>query len=175
MANGLFVGNSGSFFENDISKLNVNSQEFMEFIVSLQQRINNLTNAINMKSTGSFTLSEFVTGNTYFPNPSYSSSSSITPAERPEYRMVVNFGALPNTTTKSVAHGITCNSSTIFTDMWAISSDTSSYNYIKIPYASSTSADIIELYVDGTNVNIKTGKDRSSYDNTIVVLSYLKG
>jgi len=175
VSSGAFLNTRYIVDPSRIYEMNVNSREFKDILVSIFQNMNSITNMMNMKTTGTFPLQEFVTGNQYFPNPSLSSASSTTPVFRAEYRKVINFGALPgSTSTASVAHEIDFNSNTLFTGVYGIASDTTSYNYIPIPYATSTAADIVEINVDTTNVNITVGKDMSAFDKVLVVLSYLK-
>lgn len=87
--------------------------------------------------------------------------------------MVVDFGALPNTGTKSVPHNITVTGSTIWTRYYATATYPGSSG-IPIPYASPTLANNIEINVDATNVNITTGSDRTAYTTTYVILEYLQ-
>ena len=63
---------------------------------------------------------------------------------------------------------------TTFTRVYATASDTTGFNYIPVPYASSTAANNIELNVNGTNVNIITGSNRSNFNICYVVLEYLQ-
>jgi hypothetical protein len=88
--------------------------------------------------------------------------------------MTVNFGALPNTATKSVAHGITITTATTFTRIYATASDTSGSTYIPIPFSSPTLVSNIQITVDATNVNITTGSNRSNFNICYVVLEYIK-
>lgn len=173
--NGAFIGTTSIWDPTEIYSVDVNSQEFKDLLVRMYQNLNKMSMLLNMKTTGTYDTQEFVTGNTFFHNPSLTSASSTRPVHRPEYRITINFGALPSSaTTKSVAHGLVFNSNTVFTGVYAAASDTTSSAYIPIPYSTSTDIDVVELDVDGTNVNITTGKDMSAFDTTIVVLSYLK-
>jgi len=92
---------------------------------------------------------------------------------RQVFRQVVNFGALPNNTTKSVVHGIVVNTNTTLTRLYAAASDPVNFDYVPIPYAS-VAGTPIELYMDSTNVNITTNADWSSYTITYVIIEYLK-
>lgn len=96
------------------------------------------------------------------------------PNNRNTYRMVVDFGALPNTTTKSVAHGIAFDPNFTLTRMYGASTDPVNLLYLPLPYASPTSANAIEMYADATNVVIITGSNRSAFTRTTVVLEYSK-
>jgi len=145
-----------------------------ELISDLYRNVNSIILAVNAKDTGIYELTEFVNGQCFFSNPSLSSTSAETPTPRQVFRKVINFGALPNTTSKSVAHSIAPDSNFTFTRIYATASDTSGISYLPIPYASGTTANIIELSVDGTNVVITTGSDRTAYTVCYVVLEYIK-
>ena len=97
---------------------------------------------------------------------------------RSVYRLVVNFGALPNSTSKSVAHGITWTSAvpTIFTRIYATATNTGTPGpAIPIPYINTTTpANSVQLDVTTTNVVITTGADYTAYDTCYVVLEYIQ-
>jgi hypothetical protein len=154
----------------------VTSPEFKELLVRMYQNINNMILALNLKDTGIYNTSPFINSQVFFPNPSLNSSTSQTPEFRQVYRTVINFGALPNAATKSVAHTITCTSNTTFTRIYATASKTTApFSYIPIPYSSTVAAaDNVELYVDATNVNITTAINYSAYTTTYVILEYLQ-
>lgn len=86
------------------------------------------------------------------------------------YRETVSIGALPNNTSKSVAHGI--GNLRNFTQVWgiAISGTTS----LPMPYADTAAVgNQIEIYATGTNVVVVTGTNRGAYTG-YVVLEYTK-
>lgn len=157
-----------------IAETDVNSREFKELFVRLHQYINNIANALNAKDTGLYNTFEIINGQRYFPNPALNSSTPAFANLRQVYRTVVNFGALPNTGSKSVPHNIMVTSTTTFTRIYAGASDTTGENYIPIPYASPTLANNIEISVDSTNVTITTGSNRSNFNVCYVVLEYLQ-
>jgi hypothetical protein len=159
---------------SQIYSVEVNSPEFKELLVRLYQNLNLLATLVNLKDTGYYDLQQFINGQQYFPNPVLSSATGTMPTYRPVYRLVINFGALPNATTKSVAHGITCTSATTFTRIYATASDTTGFNYIPIPYASPTLVNNIELKVDSTNVTIITGSNRTNFNICYVVLEFMQ-
>lgn len=156
-----------------LQSINVNSPEFKELLVRMYQQLNLMANVINVKTSGKYPLLEFVTSKAWFPNPAYNSSTATQPVERPVLRKVINFGTLPNTATKSVAHGITITPNTRFTLIYATASDPST-SFIPIPYASPVLANNIELNVDAVNVNITTGSNRNAYTTCFVVLEYIQ-
>ena len=85
------------------------------------------------------------------------------------YKKTIDIGALPDTDTKTVAHGITGFVTLI--DVSGSFSDGT--NSAPLPYSSPTTTKNVQVYVDDTNINIVTGEDRSSY-NGYVTLYYTK-
>lgn len=170
----------GSFVQTtqvwDVAQLyqtDVNSPEFKELLVRMYQQINNIAVSINTRDAAYYDTQEFVNGQLLFPNPALNSSTSTYPAYRQIFRMVINFGTLPNTATKSVAHGITITQATSFTRIYATATDPSTL-FIPIPYASPTLVNNIEINVDPTNVNITTGSDRTAFTTCYVILEYVQ-
>lgn len=170
--------NSGAFvpttFILDVAtlqKVDVNSPEFKELLVRLYQNLNRISLVINVKTSGYYPLNEFVTGDQYFPTTA--PSSLVNALYRPSSRKLINFGALPNTGTKTVAHGLTITTATVFTRIYGTASDTTGLNYIPLPYASPTLANNIELSVDATNVTVITGSNRSNFNVCYIVLEWL--
>ena len=149
------------------------SPELKELLVRLYQNINNICNVINVKDTGYYDITQpILCQQRYFPNPALGTQEAY-PISREVFRLVVNFGALPNTATTSVAHNISITGAYTFTRIYGASSDTTGRNYIPLPYASPVLANNIELNVDANNVNITTGSNRTNFTKTYVVLEYI--
>lgn len=117
------------------------------------------------------------TGGLYQPIELSNSEQYFTPSnpqkQRNVYRMTVDFGALPNNTTKSVPHGINFTSEFTATRIYGASTDADSLLYIPLPYASASGADI-ELLINASSVTIITNSDRSNFIITYVVIEYCK-
>ena len=88
---------------------------------------------------------------------------------KPLYRQVVNFGALPNTSTKQLAHNIANINNVVNISGYAI--DTNNYS-ISLPNGGNNTS-FISCHANRTNVYVITGSDRSAY-NGYVVLEYTK-
>ena len=86
------------------------------------------------------------------------------------YEKLIEFEALPNNTTKSVAHNISNADIVFIHDAFAINS---SGNSFALPKASDAFSYQIDISVNRTNVEIWCGSDRSAY-NGYVVLRYTK-
>lgn len=173
---GLYVPTTVQIDPQVIRETAVNSPAFKDLLVRLYQEFNNLSGVMNLKDTGYYIEEEFVCGRLYFPAQSSGPSTNL--QFRNVYRKVVDFGALPNTATKSVAHGITIDAVTQpgirFTHIYGTASDLTAPAYLPLPYASPTLVNNIELSVNATNVVIITGSDRTAFTDTFVVLEYLK-
>jgi hypothetical protein len=174
----LFQPTTDIWDTSEIYAIDIPNEQFRELLVRLYQNLNRMALVLNSRDSGVYqNNSMHVTGQTWFPNPIYATQlqrAQTTPKPRPNFRVVVNFGALPNTALKSVAHGIICNGSTTITRLYGAASDTTDLLYIPIPYASPTLANNIELSMDATNVNITTGSNRSNFNITYVVIEYLQ-
>lgn len=171
---GAFVATSDIFDTQRLYEVEVGSLEFKELIANLQRRTNDIALVLNIKDSGYYALEEFNTGQILFPDPASLATSAQEPVFRPIIRKVINFGSLPNATTKSVAHGITFNANTSFVKIYGAATDPST-SYIPLPYAHPTDANNIAVDVDGTNVTITTGSNRTGYTTSYVVLEYIQG
>lgn len=90
---------------------------------------------------------------------------------KPIYRKVVNFGTLPNTTTKSVSHGITNYAKMV--SIKGIAINQGAGNTIPLPYVV-TNGEICQLYVKNENVIVVSNSDYSEYTQAYVILEYTK-
>jgi len=172
---GAFVPTNFIWDVQQLQQVDVQSPEFKELLVRLYQNISLIATVLNLKDTGQYQVLEILNGQQFFSNPNNNSSTAASPALRQVYRKVINYTtALPNTGTATIPHNIVCTAATTFTRIYATASDTTGLNYIPIPYASPTLANNIELRVDGTNVYIITGSNRSNFNITYIVLEYLQ-
>ena len=88
---------------------------------------------------------------------------------RPVYRKLVDVGAMPNTGTKAVSHGID-SLVRIFRAYGMV------YNgslYLQLPYADPTAANSIGFYMSDTDITINAGVDRTGFSGYIV-LEYIR-
>lgn len=174
---GLYVPTTNVWDSVQIITTDINDPMFKDLIVRLYQNINQIALALNVKDTGYYDTLELINGQAFFPNPAYSSNTQVAPIYRSVFRKVINFGALPNAATKSVAHGIEpvgLNNGFTFTRIYGTASNTAAQTYIPLPYSSSTLNENIKLNVDGTNVNVTTAIDYSAYTVTYIILEYLR-
>lgn len=174
---GVFVPVNDTFDFNTLQNIDINGPEFKTFITRLNNRINQICTVLNQKDTGNYILTEYLNSQTFFPDPALTSLTSTQPTPRSVFRKVINFGALPNAGTKSVAHGITISNSTTLTRLYASASDTTGHTYIPIPFvnvAGTVSAGFTELSMDATNVKITTTGNGTNYNICYVIIEWLQ-
>lgn len=171
---GLFLETTSVLDVQSIYELDIKSDQFKEFLVNLRDVINNIALALNLKDTGYYDQREFVNGQVYFPNPNLSSLTPQNPTWRQVFRRVYLWpNALPNTNIDSQPHGLTITNGFTFTRIYGCASDTVAPSYIPIPYTGST-GNVVELWVDNVNINIRTNADFSAYTTSYVILEYIK-
>lgn len=91
----------------------------------------------------------------------------------PIYKKTINFGALPNATSKTVAHGISNLGRVLKIEGYAYRS--SNQTTYPIPFISKdAAANNIGTTVNSTNIEIGTGTDRSGITECYVTLYYTK-
>jgi hypothetical protein len=175
---GSFVATTNIWDVQQIQSVNVNSADFKELLVRLYQNINNIALALNIKDVGYYSTNEFLNGQLFFPNPNAADNSVQSSTYRQVYRTVVNFGALPNTGSKSVVHNIDIDTVTpsiySFTRIYGAASKTDQTAFIPLPYASPTLNLNIQVDITPTQVTITTDFDYSGYETSYIVLEYIK-
>lgn len=136
-----------------------NPDELRSEINDLYQSI---ASSVNNKIGGLYVPQEKINSQQYFDSTNPQRFKSV-------YRMVVAFGALPNTTTKSVAHNISgWNSSFRLTHAYGAATDPTGLQALSIPN------DGILLRISQLDVNITTTSNLSSYTDTTIVIEYTK-
>lgn len=170
---GAFAPTTNVWDTAELQSTDVTKPEFKELLIRLYQNLNLMSEVLNIKDSGYYYTTEFVNGQQFFPNPILNSGTSSYPSSRQVFRMTIDFGPLPNTGVIAVPHGIPVNTNTTVTRMYAAASNVVSFAYIPIPYASATNNNV-ELYMDATNVYIKTNSNWSAYTVTYVIIEYLK-
>lgn len=166
---GLYVPNNFTFDVERLHEIDVKSDEFKELLVRLYQNINTMCLALNLKDSAYYVETEFLNGQSFFPNPSDTNQQP-----RQAFRTVVNFGTLPNNTTKSVAHNIDFTDTYSFTRIYGSATDQVGLVAIPIPYVTSSGTAGIQLRVTATDVVMTTTGNYSAYTVSYVILEYLK-
>ena len=90
---------------------------------------------------------------------------------KPIYRKTISCGALPNNTTKKVAHGISNLGRVIKTEGYSVGSAGSSGSFIPVPYVSGVP---MAMYIDTADIVLQTSGTYSNYSDTYVTIEYTK-
>lgn len=153
-----------------LQKAEPTSKEYKELLDQLGVAFVTMASIINTKDTGIY--NTYVTTNEPFLCNRQWFATQPQRGLRDSFRVVVNFGALPNAATTSVAHGIPFNGNNyILSRLEAYATDPVGYNYIPIPYAGA--ANSIEINLDQTNVNITTTTNRTAFTTCYVIIEYI--
>ena len=91
---------------------------------------------------------------------------------KPLYRSVVNTGALPNNTTKTIPHGISNIKKITF--LHGIGHNLITDGYIPLPYASVTASQTLMIYASVENIYFLTQADLSNYTESYMIVEYTK-
>ena len=162
-----FTGNPNNF----LSQNYIIPEDIEEKDLKLREYLNAIATATNTKDSGIYDAVETITGQSFLPT--FSTQTAANATYRTVFRKVIDFGALPNSTTKSVAHNIAFSTSFSATKIYGASTNPGS-TWFPLPYASSTLGNNIELNLSSTNVNVTTGSNRSAFTRTFIVIEYIK-
>lgn len=88
---------------------------------------------------------------------------------KPIYRKVFDFGALPNATTKSTAHGF--GTYTLITLKGVASNGTTR---IPIPFSNTAGTTVVSIESNATNIVVGTSVDLTSYTSSYLIAEYTK-
>lgn len=171
---GNFIPTTQNFDVQALYEADTSSAKFKELIVRLAQYVNQISANVNSKASGALSTQEVNTGAT-FP-----SSATVIPVQgkaitpRSIFSVLVKFGTLPNSTTKSVAHGIAFDANSTLVRIYGGATNAAGTSLLPLPYASPVLNENISVYCDATNIYVKTGIDRTSYTKCNLIIEYLK-
>jgi len=170
---GVFLSTNTLLDPSQITDMDVNSNNFKDFLINLVKTINEISSVVNIKDSGKYELSEFITGQILYPDPATDSTTTTPPTYRPIYRKVFFFDALANNGTVEQLHNITIDNNVNFLMIRGAANDPGT-SFIPLPYASKTDSENIAVYLDSTKIYITTGDDRTGYTDVKVVVLYTK-
>lgn len=155
-------------FESYLPVYDVVPEKWEEARELLLEYLKKVSFAVNAREIGFFLDEELLSGKALFPGVSTPNSQAF----RTMLRKVIDFGALPNSTTKSIAHGIAIDSNFRIVQMYLGASDTTGLTGFGCSYWSKNLSAAINLNYDVTNVNVTTTQDYSNFNQCLVVLEY---
>ncbi len=130
------------------------------------EQLRKITNAVNIREIGWFLDQELLSGQAFIPGTDPQQYRSV-------LRIVINFGALPNSSTKSVPHNVIVDANFTLTNMYLAATDPVGFVGFSLQYYSISAGDI-KLSYDATNVVVTTSSDYSAYTKSYVVFEYLQ-
>jgi hypothetical protein len=163
---GLYIPTTDIYELSNIANVDVNSEEFKLLMIRLYQNLSNMANALNLKDSAYYVLTQFLTGQQFF-----SVDPSTPNSYRPSYRIVINVGTLGAGITNT-PHGMTIGATWTFTRIYGAASDNGTPLFYPIPFAGAAGS-YISLFVDGTNVVIDNNSG-VTFNECLVILEFLK-
>lgn len=141
-----------------------------QFRIKLKDTLQEQARVINKKTNNQFEEIELLNGETY---------PGINPQSKNEiFRKIINTGALPNASTKIIAHGISgINNNWYFVHIYGTAMEPAGVGNrpFYIPLPNSGSSYQVELMIDNTNINITTITNLSGFTKSFIILEYYKG
>lgn len=165
---------SSQEFESYVPVYDTVPENWEEARAFLIEHLKKVSNAINIREISWFLDEELLSGKAFIPG------SNNNQQFRQILRKVIDFGSLPNNSSKSVAHGIKVDENFTLIQLFGAASNRTNpnFSYLPIPYATPTSLnDMISLSMDQTNVTIQTGNSatpRSNYTACFIVIEYIQ-
>ena len=143
-------------------------EEAKPFIVEVLKK---MSNAINIREIGWLLDEELLTGKAFIPGP-------VVPGNNPGiyrqvFRKVIDFGPLPDSSTKAVAHGITFDANFTLIQLWGSATEPSTLA-IPLPFVGQTVATSIALLMDNTNVIVTTHDVKSQFTRCFIFIEYIQ-
>lgn len=138
------------------------------------EQLRKISNAVNIREIGWFLDEELLSGKAFIPGTNNAMDGGTSQQYRQVLRKVINFGALPNAGTKSVAHNIVFDTNFTLVFLGAYATNPTNLQAIPIPFASPTLNQNILIYIDSNNVNITTVLNYSIYTRCFVILEYMQ-
>ena len=93
---------------------------------------------------------------------------------KPIYRKVINTGALPNTSSKTVNHNI--NNIDFITNYYGMAYRNTDNTFIKLPFVQSSQSLALQVavFINKTIISLVTASDRSGFAISYVIIEYTK-
>ena len=103
----------------------------------ITEQLKRISNEVNLREIGWFLDEQAISGKQFIP--SLTNPTGEQGQFRTVFRKVINFGPLPNATTKSVAHGLTFDGNFSLVQLYGAGTQPSTLA-IPLPYASRTAS-----------------------------------
>lgn len=149
-----------------IYDIDVNSKEFKELLVRLYQNINNISIALNQKTTGFYLTQEFVSGKLFF-NPNSSNQLDL----RAGFLIVIDTGSL-GAGVNTIPHGLTIGTTWAWARINGAAFNNGTFDIYPLPFAGAAGNNI-EVRANATNIIINNASG-ITFTTSMVILEYVK-
>lgn len=139
----------------------------------ITEQLKKITTAVNSREIGFFIDEEVLTGKFFIPGINSALDGGTSQQFRTVLRKVIDFGPLPNSSSKSVPHGITVDNNFTLVQFYATATDPTSPQALPIPYISVAGL-IVQLDMDATNIVITTNSAFSRFSRCFVTVEYMQ-
>lgn len=170
---GTYIPTTQSWDIQDITNLRSVDPQLKEVLLKLYRNLNSMSLALNYKQSGMFLLGEALTGGLLYFNAS-NKNVGESQTTRNIFCTTVNFGALPNNTSKSVAHNIEITTGYQCVGIYGGATNTARTSFISLPFSSATLNENIKVEADATNIVVTTAIDYSDYIESTIFIYYVK-
>ena len=144
--------------------------DFNQLVLKLTDYSRSVSTSINQREICAYVANEILTGSTLFSDED--TSDVELSVLRPVYRKVIQFGPLPNATSKSVPHHIPVVNTYQFIKVLTVPNNPAATG--ATPYATPIPNATARVDITTTNIVITTTADYSAYTVCSVILEYVK-
>lgn len=145
-------------------------EEARSFVV---EQLKKISEGVNRREIGFYLDQELLTGGSFIPGVNIVEEGGTSQQFRSILRIVVDFGPLPNTGTKSVPHEITFDANFTLIKLWASATDPVGLVAIPIPFAQPAGLNV-QLLMNQFNVVITTTSNLSNFTRCFVFIEYIQ-
>lgn len=136
----------------------------------LVEQLKKISNAVNIREIGWLLDEELLSGKAFIP--SAINNTGEMQQFRTVLRKVIDFGALPDSSTKTVPHGIVVNDNFTLIDLWGAATDPNGLVSIPLPFVAQTVATSISLFMNSTDVIVTTHDVKSQFNRCFIFIEY---
>lgn len=136
------------------------------------EQLRKISDGVNIREIGWYLDQELLSGKAFIPGVN-NETGGTSQQFRQILRIVIDFGTLPNNTSKTVPHGITVDDNFTLIQMYAAATDPINLISFPIPFAA-TSTGAVQMFMNATDILISTNTDRTSFTRCFVVIEYLQ-
>lgn len=169
------LGQTSQMLESYVPVYDMVPEKWEDARAFLVEQLKKISNQLNATEIGWFLDEELVSGKNFFPGVNSADDQQF----RTILRKVVDMGPLPvgnfpATGINAKPHGITVDANFSLISMFGGATDPTNLDAVPLPYPTDFFNEIIQIWMDATNVYIYTNSDWSSYTRSYIVLEYIQ-